>query len=84
MIIDEIMKERAHQIELGWTTEHDDTLTQGQLAAAAATYAFPGMLEKVLWPFTNPPKIKSTRENLIRAAALIVAEIERLDRQSPN
>ena len=34
------------------------------------------------WPWRQAPKLKSHRENLIRAGALIVAEIERLDRKS--
>lgn len=38
-----------------------------------------------LWPWSmNWWKPKRTRQNLIRAAALIVAEIERLDREAPT
>jgi hypothetical protein len=80
-VYDEIQAERMRQIkEEGYSLEHDDKLTHGELAAAAAAYTFPGMLEKMLWPFKNPIKKKDTRSNLIHAAALIVAEIERLDR----
>lgn len=35
------------------------------------------------WPFDNPPKRKGRRQDLIRAAGMIVAEIERLDRAEP-
>lgn len=80
-VYDEIQAERIRQVkEEGYSTEHDDKLKHGELAAAAAAYTFPGMLEKMLWPFKNPIKKKDTRSNLIRAAALIVAEIERLER----
>ena len=81
LIYDEIHDERIRQItEEGYSLEHDDKFTHGELASAAAAYAFSGTLEKMLWPFKNPIKKKDTRSNLIRAAALIVAEIERLDR----
>lgn len=81
-VYDEIQAERIRQVkEEGFSLEHDDKLTHGELAAAAAAYAFSGMLEKTLWPFENPIKKKDTRSNLIRSAALTVAEIERLDRK---
>lgn len=32
------------------------------------------------WPWDTPPKHRDRRSDLVRAAALIVAEIERLDR----
>jgi len=86
LVYDEIHDERIRQItEEGYSLEHDDELRHGELAAAAATYAsYPGMLVRGLWPFRNPPKVKDTRRNLVRAAALLVAEIERLDRLSEN
>ena len=84
-IYDEIQDERIRQItEEGYSLKHDDGLKYGELAAAAATYAFPCTLERALWPFKNPPKLKDARRNLVRAAALLVAEIERLDRLSEN
>lgn len=94
-IIDEIAAERRRQMTgEGWTPDHDDKHTDGSLAKAAACYAlgdatphgyvetprgtFAGRL--FLWPWGRDSwKAKSTRRNLIRAAALIVAEIERLD-----
>lgn len=83
LIYDEIHDERIRQItEEGYTLKHDDELKHGELAAAAVTYASPRVLEREIWPFRNPPKVKDTRRNLVRAAALLVAEIERLDRLS--
>lgn len=88
-VITEIAAERRRQIEVeGHTTERDDELEDGELSTAAARYALEGTHEsmgcfEVIWPsawdwnWFNP---KSRRENLIRAAALLVAEIERLDR----
>lgn len=80
-IYDEIQGERIRQIkEEGYSAEHDDEFVHGDLAMAAAVYACPGV-EKIIWPFGGSPKFKDKRSNLIRAAALIVAEIERLERK---
>lgn len=90
-ILCEIFDERVHQVEVkGWTAEHDDRHTSGELAQGAACYAmYPRLREYLerngheMWPFDTSPKFKSRREDLIRAAAMIVAEIERLDRLAP-
>ena len=82
-VIDEIAAERRRQMEgEGWAPEHDDLLTKCELAYAAACYAMGRTLVQQvnLWPWHNWWKPKDRRHDLIRAAALIVAEIERLDR----
>lgn len=97
-IILEIARERERQMaEEGWTPEHDDTHTDGEMARAAAQYAkigatnwearhaqtlkAEGVLPPVNWPWAAEWwKPKDPRRNLIRAAALLIAEIERLDR----
>lgn len=78
-VIDEIAAERARQISKeGWTPEHDDHHNDGSLARAAASYAAG---ERLWWPWRDSDwKPKDRRRDLIRAAALIVAEVERLDR----
>jgi len=75
----EIAAERRRQIEEeGWSPEHDDRHAEGQLAAAAACYAWAGW---PMWPWDRAFwKPKSRRRDLVRAGALILAEIERLDR----
>ncbi len=79
--IGDVIAERRRQIDVeGWTAEHDDQHTTGGMALAAACYAagrsdwWPRSWSLTWW------KPKTRRRNLIRAAALIVAEIERLDR----
>lgn len=78
-----IMRERERQeTKEGWTPEHDDTHRSGEMASAAACY--------LTWPFSHIPaswpwarnwwKLKDRRSNLVRAGALIAAEIDRLDR----
>jgi hypothetical protein len=80
-VILEIARERERQMsEEGWTPEHDDTHQDGELALAAACYA---SNRSDFWPMSwnlTWWKPKDRRRNLIRAAALLVAEIERLDR----
>lgn len=84
-ICEEIANERYRQIAAeGWSYEHDDTHTDGSLGAAAACYAHPDTAWRgSAWPKSWASRwYKPThrRRDLIKAAALIVAEIERLDR----
>jgi len=87
--IDDIAAERRRQIEVkGWTPDHDDTHDGDELAWAAVAYAAPDGLRRfcdandvIIWPW-EPAwwKPKDRRRDLVRAGALILAEIERLDR----
>jgi hypothetical protein len=84
-VISEIAAERQHQCSLGYTPEFDDAYRGEELLDAALCYGGFGRPigdVTLLWPWVprawNP---KTKRENLIRAAALIVAEIERMDRK---
>lgn len=107
-VINEVAAERERQKSVeGWTLEHDDEHGMGQMAKAAAAYAYFGSLDDSqrtkggdadsythflitrLFPVWGTSyggwgwhwwKPKDQRRDLIRAAALIVAEIERLDR----
>ncbi len=93
-VLNDIQAERERQVnEEGWTSHHDDVHQNGELASAAACYANPKPrmrrhhtptgLTKIpeQWPWHRSWwKPKDRRRDLIRAAALIVAEIERLDR----
>jgi hypothetical protein len=89
-VIEEIAAERRRQIEVeGWVPEHDDAHDSGQLAMAAVCYARFSTGRRIHrlgscpldWPWDIEWwKPKCPRRDLIRAAALIVAEIERLDR----
>jgi hypothetical protein len=103
--ITDIVAERQRQIEKeGWTPEHDDNCSNGELGIAAAWYAlnseshdyddmvgigngsaldhaFEYEFSWCKWPWDRAWfKPKNRRYDLVRAAALIVAEIERLDR----
>ncbi len=86
----DVLAERRRQIEAeGYTPEHDDTHRLGELARAGAAYALCGALRRVgdldqavsLWPFEREAfKHPDERASLVAAGALILAEIERLDR----
>ena len=80
----DVLAERQRQIEVeGWTPEHDDEHSGGGLAVAAACYAtaYEGDPVPSLWPWEDSWwKPKDRRSNRVRACALILAEIERLDR----
>lgn len=78
----DVLAERQRQIsEEGWTPEHDDAHTKRELAAAATCYASVYPLAASYWPWDLEWwKPTDHRRNLVKAGALILAEIERLDR----
>lgn len=85
----DVFNERQRQINAeGWTPEHDDIHTVGELARAASCYALPNHTTHrnehvtALWPWGSSwwKPSDDPRRNLVKAAALILAEIERLDR----
>ncbi|MEX1925917.1 hypothetical protein ACPTIG_01390 [Pseudomonas aeruginosa] len=96
----DVQEERRRQITAeGWTPEHDDEHSHGQMARAAACYALAGssapndgtaaLLVSLAWPWDQQWwKPTSARRDLVKACALALAEIERLDRacisQSPQ
>jgi hypothetical protein len=91
MIADEILAERRRQIEAeGFDHQHDDQTKPGDLLRAAFCYVNVSF-QRIAWGHAGDApsqwpwarqwwKPKDNRRDLIRAAALIVAEIERLDR----
>lgn len=85
--INDVIAERQRlQTVKGFSTEQDDTYVGFQLSAAAICYIEPMEAENY-WPadwYDDSFKPTDTRRNLIKAAALIIAEIERLDRQLPE
>ena len=75
------------QRRYSWASTHDDSEhMNGELASAGACYALRtvprlGDLAHDLWPWSDSWwKPKDRRRDLVRAGALIAAEIERLDR----
>lgn len=84
----DVLAERRRQVEVyGYTPESDDRYSSGQMSIAAACYlvdsdAYPNPGQQPPdWPwaadFWNPTDY---RRDLVRAAALVLAEIERIDR----
>lgn len=88
----EIADERQRQIAVeGFDASHDDDHGTGQLATAAACYALPPGIRlfdqqgtPANWPWERQWwKPGSYRRDLVKAGALILAEIERIDRDTP-
>lgn len=83
---EDVLAERQRQIMVeGWTLEHDDEHGSGELAEAGACYAIfadqQGFSTPAHWPWdASWWKQAGRRRDLVKAAALIIAEIERLDR----
>lgn len=82
----DVLAERQRQVTVeGWTTDHDDHHDGGEIAQAAAAYCEhavnQGATVPGFWPWHEAGwKPRSPREDLVRAGALILAEIERIDR----
>ena len=86
----DVLTERARQqSEEGWTQAHDDQHLGGEMAKAAACYAMYFDFRLGVcppdWPWAQSWwKQKNPRRDLVRAAALILAEIERIDRKGES
>ena len=86
-----IAEERRRQIEVkGWTTEHDARHTNNSLAMAAVCYAIPPIQRgfrcdaPMIWPWSAEwwkPCPKDRVRELVKAGALIAAEIDRIQAQ---
>lgn len=88
----DVLAERLRQISAeDFDASHDDMATRGQIAMAAGLYALDaaGLAAgrtslshpSSLWPWPEEWwKPAGARRNLVKAGALILAEIERLDR----
>ncbi len=83
-----IKRERERQMAAeGWSASHDDGHRRGELARAAACYALEGLnvTGRPRWPWSvDWWKPKDQIRNLVRAGALIAAEIDRLKRTEPT
>jgi hypothetical protein len=89
-----IAEERQRQIDKeGWTAQHDAEHKYGELAIAAACYAVyntdanvnnPNTRSPNGWPWNdNSFKPADLIKNLVRAGALIAAEIDNIQKQQP-
>ncbi|EOX0147110.1 hypothetical protein [Klebsiella pneumoniae] len=82
----DVLAEHQRQVTAeGWTAERDDGYQNSELADAAACYAIhahnQGFSTPAHWPWSQDWwKQTSPRRDLVKAGALILAEIERLDR----
>lgn len=80
----DVLAERRRQVDAeGWAPEHDDHYVNEELRKAASAYltAWTPYLIPNCWPWSAVWwKPGTDRRNLEKAGALIIAEIERLDR----
>jgi hypothetical protein len=87
----DVLAERQRQVSVeGWTPEHDDKYQKKELRSAALCYmraediTKPGVAPGA-WPWpANWWKPTTDRHNLVKAGALILAEIDRIDRAAPR
>ena len=92
--VKDVDSERQRQREKGWDEWHDDGYLEGVLALGGAAYAISGAgmndigtyrrRAKNLWPFPletyKPAGNPNRRSDLVRGAAMIIAEIDKIDR----
>ena len=89
-----VVAERRRQVDVeGLVDAHDDAHEIGDLASAGAAYAigatgpdeYPVHRPASFWPWSREWwKPRDFRRDLVRAAALIVAEIDKFDRAKTN
>ncbi len=84
-ILDVVAERQRQQSVEGWTPEHDNAYQNSELADAAACYAIhahnQGFSTPAHWPWSPDWwKQSGARCDLAKAGALILAEIERIDR----
>lgn len=84
-----VIAERRRQVDVeGWTAEHDDRHDVGELASAGSCYANCAGVNSAEnaappsdWPWSPEWwKPRDFRRDLVRAGALILAELEKFDR----
>lgn len=92
----DVLEERRRQVDSeGWSFDHDQQHNLFELAKAAACYAdcvaehfdieeeYEVIEVPTDWPWDDKWwKPKNPRRDLVRAAALIIAEIDRIDRNA--
>lgn len=80
----DVLAERRRQVEgEGMTNDADDCYHAAELPCAAASYILNGANDEApyIWPWAKSWwKPRDARANYVRAAALLLAEIERIDR----
>lgn len=92
----DVLMERARQVaQEGYDTEHDDSHVNDEIAAMAALFVMPEAArdwdasstgygrtlgEAILPPDWNYPRLGDRRDQLVKGAAMAMAEIERIDR----
>lgn len=92
-VLEDVKKKRQRQVVVhGRGRRADDVYVRGELARAAIPFIQSAYMEElsltaeellVFWPMVESPKLaQPRRELLINAAALLVAEVERLDREA--
>jgi hypothetical protein len=84
-----IEMEREHQIERGFDTKNDAVYTSNELIDAAEAHMSHGVQDDdyclATWPWDYQFfKPTSRLENLVKAGALIAAEIDRLQHANPT
>lgn len=72
----DVLTERRRQVDdLDWTPAHDDEHADGAIVSADW-----GALQRVEFAAAEGPSGSLYRESLVKSAALLIAEIERIDR----
>lgn len=86
--INDIIAERQRHVDKeGWSSQHDDGLPDGELEQAAACYSIGTYVigGQFVWPWSMAWwKPGNRRRMLVKAGALIVAAIDKIDRKTGN
>ncbi|WP_158467774.1 hypothetical protein [Pseudomonas putida] len=83
----DVLTERRRQIIKGYTADHDDQYSPGELSSYAAAFALVAGGAPLGWVYQTgicswQVKTATPRSMLVTAGALILAELERVDRET--
>jgi len=83
-LLTEVAAERQKQLGIGYSPTSDDAYVDRELARASSAYSLNASGSRtgsLFWPWPGHTwKPADPRRDLIRAAALALAEVERIDR----
>ena len=81
VIVERLLAERANQVARGYDAHHDDEHTKGEIVFDAKW----GALSRLKHLDCNPNgAVEVYKQHLLEAAAMIVSELERLERVKKN
>lgn len=79
-VLQDVTAERAHQVALGWTPDHDDQHDPDDMIGLAVDRIAMARNAGAAWPSDPDPRL--ARHRLVQAIAILAAAVEAMDRRA--